>query len=421
MYLAGVRLTAIRPVAALAPFLFALSGGLGFTYLLGDLQKGGLATLTHLPRHYTSMAAEANIQWFTPLLASMLPQRSTLFGFAIVPIVCALLFTARERPGWQPFLFAGVLTGLTPAFHVHAYGTAVALAAFWTLLNRRREWVFFFWPALVLGIPIVLWLLPEGGAHIRVQLGWLAAADGHNDTVLWFWIKNLGLFIPLLAIAQFVRGLLPTAWAIHFAPMWLWFLVPNIWLFHPWDWDNQKFFVYWALLGSFLVAGLLVKVFRTGILGAAAALGLLLLLVLSGGLDASRDANFSQGGYQFIDTPGLQVAAWSRTKTDPNAIFLTAPAHNSAIPTLGGRRVVLGYPGWIWTYGINDWTTRQQDVEAMLQGKPNSLELARAYGVSYVVIGPQERQAPFSANDAYWREVAVLAYSNAEYRVYKLG
>jgi hypothetical protein len=364
---------------------------------------------------------DQNLQWFAPLLASMLPQRSTLFGFAIVPIVCALLFTARERPGWQPFLFAGVLTGLTPAFHVHAYGTAVALAAFWALLNRRREWLHFFGPALLLGIPTVYWLLPEGGAHIRVQVGWLAAADGHHDTVFWFWIKNLGLFIPLLAIAQFIRGLLPTPWAIHFAPMWLWFLVPNIWLFHPWDWDNQKFFVYWALLGSFLVAALVVRVFRAGILGAVAALGLLIVLGLAGGLDAARDANFSLGGYQFTDTAGLQVAAWARTETDPKAIFLAAPEHNSAIPTLGGRRVLLGYPGWIWTYGVNDWVSKQEDVQSMLQGRPNSLDLAHRYGVAYVVIGPQEKQSPFSANDSYWMANAALVYSNSEYRVYQVS
>ena len=115
------------------------------------------------------------------------------------------------------------------------------------------------------------------------------------------------------------------------------------------------------------------------------------------------------------------MAAWARTNTDPRAIFLTAPEHNSAIPTLGGRRVVLGYPGWIWTYGINDWTTRQQDVETMLQGKPASLDLAHRYGVTYVVIGPQERQPPFSANDGYWRVIAVLAYSNGEYKVYRIS
>ena len=116
----------------------------------------------------------------------MLPQRSTLFGFSIVLIVLGVLFTAVRRPGWQPFIFAGVVAGLSPAFHVHAYGTCVALGAFWALFNRRRDWIAFFVPALVLGIPAVLLLLPESGANLRVQLGWMAASGGFHDSWPWF-------------------------------------------------------------------------------------------------------------------------------------------------------------------------------------------------------------------------------------------
>ncbi|MDQ6918156.1 MAG: hypothetical protein M3Z98_02235 [Candidatus Dormibacteraeota bacterium] len=443
MYLAGVRLTGSRAAAAIAPFIFTLSGGLGFTYFFGDLQAKGLAVLAHLPREYSAITAD-NYVWLTPLIASMLPQRSTLFGFAIVLIVLALLFTAVERPGWTTFLFAGVLTGLAPAFHVHGYGTCVALGAFWFVLHRRRQWLAFFVPALVLGIPVVLLLLPESGAQIRVQLGWLASNGAHHDNIAWFWLKNLGLFIPLLLFAQFSGGLarwvaqlaparlgfledafgpelLPKSYGLHFAPMWLWFVVPNIWLFHPWDWDNQKFFIYWVMLGSFLVAALVTRVARAGLPGAAAAVAMLLVLCLAGGLDAARNTDFVVSSIRFTDNAGLAVAAWSRTNTAPHAIFLAAYNHDSPIPTLGARRVVLGYPGWIWTYGISDWIGHEQDVQSMLQGSPDTPALVQRYNVSYVVIGPQERVAPFSANEAYWQSNAVLVYSNPEYHVYKVG
>jgi hypothetical protein len=420
MYLAGVRLTGSRAAAALAPFIFTLSGGLSFSYFFGDLQKFGLGMLVHLPRQYSNITVD-NYQWLTPLIASMLPQRSTLFGFSVVLIVLALLFTAAERPGWGPFLFAGVVTGLSPAFHVHGYGTCVALAAFWAAVHRRPEWIGFFVPAFVLGIPAVLWLLPESGTQIRVQLGWLAMANGHSDNVVWFWLKNLGLFIPLLLIAQFSRGLLPTRWGVHFAPVWLWFLVPNIWLFHPWDWDNQKFFVYFVLLGSFLVAALLVRVARAGLPGAAAAVAMFLVLTLAGGLDAIRNTDFTMSGIRFADNAGLDVAAWSRTHTAPHAVFLVADNHNNPIPTLGGRRVVLGYPGWIWTYGISDWYGREQDVKTMLQGAPGTEVLVQKYSVQYVAIGPQEREPLWSASDAFWQSHAALVYSNAEYHVYRVG
>ena len=428
MYLAGMRLTGSRAVSALAPFLFALSGGLGFVYLLPLLDQRGFSALIHLPQQFSQIDS-ANYQWLAPVLASMIPQRSTLFGFSIVLIVLALLFTAiRTGGGWRPLVFAGVVTGLTPAFHVHAYGTCLALAAAWALLfDRRLQWLGFFVPALLLGAPAVYWLLPENAANIRFQVGWLAVPVGSHPNlvglladVAWFWVKNLGLFIPILVVAQFTRGLLPTPWARFFAPVWLWFLVPNLFLLHPWDWDNQKFFVYWALLGSFLVAAFVVRASREGAAGKLAAAGMVAVLCLAGGLDSLRYTDLSVASNLFVDTAGIQAADWARTSTPPRAIFLAASDHDSPIPTLAGRRVVLGYPGWIWTYGIQDWSVKSGAVVSMLQGGPNTAALTQLYHVSYVVIGPQERQAPFAASDAYWAAHATLVYSNAEYHLYRV-
>jgi len=146
-----------------------------------------------------------------------------------------------------------------------------------------------------------------------------------------------------------------------------------------------------------------------------------LVLCLAGGLDAARNTDFSVSSIRFTDNAGLDAAAWSRTHTAPHAVFLAAYDHDSPISTLGARRVVLGYPGWIWTYGISDWVGHEQDVEAMLQGRPEAESLVRRYDVKYVVIGPQELAAPFSASEAYWQSNAVLVYSNAEYHVYKVG
>ena len=47
--------------------------------------------------------------------------------------------------------------------------------------------------------------------------------------------------------------------------------------------------------------------------------------------------------------------------------------------------------------------------------------LVRRYHVQYVVIGPQELQAPFSASEAYWQANGTLVYSNSEYHVYRTG
>jgi hypothetical protein len=299
----------------------------------------------------------------------------------------------------------------------------VALAAFWTFFTPRRQWLGFFVPALLLGLPMVLWLISGGAAHARLQPWWLADTGGNHDGPIWFWLKNTGLLIPLMAAAFFWRGLLPPGLGLHLAPIWLWFLVPNFVVFQPWDWDNTKFFAYWALLGALPVGSLLARLLGGGFQPRAlsALLGgvLAVTLMLAGALDLARTLDRSVSAALFTDTGGIEVATWVRTHTPPRAIFLAAPEHNQPVPSLGGRAVVAGYPGWLWTYGLADWGQRTQDVDLMLRGGPGTPALLSAYGVDYVVLGPQEVNG-HRASRAYWDAHARRVYSSGEYTVYQV-
>jgi hypothetical protein len=437
LYLAAARFTGSRGAAAIAVFVFLLGGGLGFVYLAGDIVHSGLGVLAHLPREYT-LNRDLNFQWLNPVLAYLVPQRSTLFGFSLALIVLLLLWLAvRERHDSKAFLFAGIVAGLMPAFHVHAYGTVVALAAFWAVFNRRREWVAFFVPALVLAIPVLAWMWPPAnnsacGPGVSffgycLEPGWLSYTDWQRDGVLsfprdvaWFWIKNTSVFIPLLIAAQILRRWFPTAFPKWFAPMWLWFVVPNVIVLQPWDWDNTKFFIFWALLGSLMVGGFIAGMVRRWPWTAAFASVLLILLCLSGALDLARASDASVNSYEFTDTKGMQVADWVRQNTAADAVFAVADEHNSPIPTLAGRRVMSGYPGWLWTYGLRDYARKQSDEAAILRGDQNTADLVDRYGVTYVLIGPQELAPARHASQAYWQLHGTLVYSNGEYFVYRV-
>ena len=103
------------------------------------------------------------------------------------------------------------------------------------------------------------------------------------------------------------------------------------------------------------------------------------------------------------------------------ATFLVAPQHNEPVPTLGGRRVMVGYPGWLWTYGLADWSQRSQDAERMLRGDPATPDLLRRYGVDYVVVGPQELGTAGVDPAAYFARVGQLVYNSGGYTVYRVG
>jgi len=421
MYLAGVRLVASRGAAALAVVVFTLSGGLGFVLVLQNVRASGLSALQHVTGLLTQ-DLDRNIQWLNPVLAWMLPQRSVLFGFSLALLVMAILWVALDAPpgNFVPFAFAGAVTGLTPLFHLHAYGTIVALAAFWALFTRRREWLAFFGLALPLGAPAVLWMLGGGAASIHVQVWWLADSGGHHDNPVLFWLRNTSLLIPAMVAAFVWRGVLSGRVALFLAPIWLWFVVPNFLIFQPWDWDNTKFFAYWALFGALAVGALLARMLKGVLEARVVAYALLLSLVLSGAVDLARSVGPSALEAQFTDAGGVQVANWAREHTDPTAIFLVAPAHNEPIPTLGGRRVMVGYGGWLWTYGLADWGPKTADAERMLRGDPATPQLLRRYGIDYVVIGPQELNG-VSANPAYFDGTARRVYSSGGYTVYRVS
>jgi hypothetical protein len=422
MYLAGLRLLRSRGGAALAVLVFVLSGGIGFVFFAGDLARLGTGALVHLPRLYTQDVAH-NFQWLNPVLAWMVPQRSVLFGFSLALIALACLWQALHDPEvsrWRPFAFSGILVGLSPIAHLHAYGTVLALAVFWAVFSPRRQWAAFFAPVLLLGLPVVLWLAAGGAASVRLQVGWLANSGGNQDGPIWFWLKNTSLLIPLMVAAFAWPGLLPAGLARHLAPIWLWFLVPNVVVFQPWDWDNTKFFAYWALLGALPVGALLARLLRGArslrALGAALAVS----IMLSGVLDLARSLDWSVSSAPFTDAGGLRLAAWTRTHTEPHAVFLVAPEHNQPVPTLGGRRVVAGYAGWLWTYGLSDWLQRTQEVDRMLQGDPETPRLMRTYGVDYVVLGPQEVDGR-RASRAYWDAHGLRVYQDGGYVVYRVS
>jgi hypothetical protein len=422
MYLAGVRMLGSRGGAALAVLVFVLSGGIGFVFFAGDLARLGPSALVHLPRLYTQDVPH-NFQWLNPVLAWMLPQRSVLFGFSLALIALALLWQALHEPDpprWRSFAFAGAVAGLSPIAHLHAYGTVVALAVFWAFFSPRRQWAAFFAPALLLGLPVVLWLASGGAAGVRLQPGWLASSGGNQDGPIWFWLKNTGLLIPLMAAAFAWPGLLPPGLGRHLVPIWLWFLVPNFVVFQPWDWDNTKFFAYWALLGALPVGALLARLLSRAPGLRAVGVVLAASLMLSGVLDLARTLDWSVSSAPFADAGGLRLAAWTRAHTEPRAVFLVAPEHNHPVPTLGGRRVVAGYAGWLWTYGLPDWVQRTQNVDRMLQGEPDTPRLLRTYGVDYVVLGPQE-VGGHRANRAYWDAHGRLVYEDGDYAVYRVS
>jgi hypothetical protein len=142
---------------------------------------------------------------------------------------------------------------------------------------------------------------------------------------------------------------------------------------------------------------------------------LFVVLTLAGALDVFALMT-SQGEYQEFDRNGVAFAEMIKQQTPPSATILHAPIHNTPI-FLTGRRSLMGYPGHIWTHGI-DFGQREADIKKIYSGAPDAASLLSKYGVDYVVIDPQEHSVMPVNTDFFSRYPEVVKIG--EYHLYKI-
>jgi hypothetical protein len=436
------RLTGGIGAGLVAVTLTLLGGGLGFWFFFGDAARLGLLNaLAHAPRSYDRFAPPVNIQWYNPILSWYLPQRSFVFGAAIVIAVLLLVTPALQatpRLQWRrtlhqigaswrrwsvkgeaaAFLVAGALAGSLPLFHVHALVALGMVTLCWALLFPRPAWVGFFAIMLLLAVPRLLMAVPgDPGAppehqYPRLLIGWMSG----DDFPAWFWIKNTGLFWPVLLVALLSPLVLPARSRLLLAPFTAIFVAANLIKFQPWDWDNTKLLVFWYLGSGVAVGAGLAHLWRRGLAGALAAVVIWLSLVASGVLSLLPYLPPQGPSYVWFTREQVQLAADVRRLTPPRAVFVTGEEPNNPVADLAGRPVLMSYPGWLWSYGIN-YTQRERDLGQIYLGGAQALALLHRYHADYVVIGPDELST-WHANIDYFDSRFRAVIRTDHYQVY---
>jgi hypothetical protein len=465
----GLRLLRNRTAAILVPVLVILNGGLGWAMLFGDVNKsdaGVFHVLMNIQHSYTILPdVTQGWRWGNAVTSLLVPQRGFLLGIPLAVIVFTQWWDAmrekreEQRAGGKesdakrkgpkgknkqpledsqtadktPSLFAlgsllssrrmiaaGCIAGLLPLVHAHSFIATMGVGGVLALINIKKwgDWLAFFLVASVIAIPQLLWSTHGSAvstkAFIGRDFGW-----GHGDeNVIWFWFKNTGVFIPLLVAALLWKTdkyLIPRRLLLFYLPFTLCFIVPNLIKFAPWIWDNIKILFYWWIASAPIVALLLARLWEGNILHRTAAGALLVVLTLAGGLDVFALLT-RQGEYQEFDRDGVAFAETIKQQIPPRAMILHAPIHNTPI-FLTGRRSLMGYPGHIWTHGI-DSGPREADIKRIYAGSPNAPALLAKYGVDYVVVDPQERSV-MAVNDAFFSRYPEVT-TVGEYHLYKV-
>ena len=88
--------------------------------------------------------------------------------------------------------------------------------------------------------------------------------------------------------------------------------------------------------------------------------------------------------------------------------FAAFPTFNHPL-LLDGRKVVLGYPGHLWTQGFGDYGKVEQQLQALMLGAPDWRERARALHARYIFWGREENRAYASSSQPWRGKAAVVA------------
>lgn len=408
LYAFARRMTRNHRAAAVAVVLFVLGGGLGWLVTAAAIDQShdivGTLTTATLDRHATNAM---NIRFVNMFFAFLSSQRGYLYGLPLAFAIVATLLVAVRRANVRLFIVAGVIAGLLPLAHL---GTLLALAVVTPilfLLFPSRAWIAFFVAWGLVAAPQLLTQLGGGAgalAAIRIQPGWVAAPDPWP----WFWLKNLGWFVPLLVVGLLARRVLPER-----ARRFLWafmalFVAANLVVFQPWDWDNHKLLVYWFLAVAIAVAALLARTWqhRPDIGARVLIVGVVISMTLSGVLE-DAGAFLGQSRYQMLSIDELALAAEVRARTAPDALFVVGLENHDPIAMLTGRRIYVGYANWLWTEGI-DYLPRTDEVKRIYRAEPGSEALLARRGIDYVVIGPHERDELDADESAFRSRYPVL-------------
>ena len=344
---------------------------------------------------------------------------------------------------------AGVVAGLLPLVHAHSFVVMMLMGACLALMQGAavllsegegrevdaarpagpawagvwavwRPWVAFAAAASVLALPQMYWATRESEANPGQFFGWAFGWDRGGRNVVWFWLKNTAVFIPLLVAALAWRGAgLSRRLLFFYLPFLLCFVVPNLYKLSPWVWDNIKVLLYWWIASAPLVALVLARLWRRGGAWRAAALALLLAQTAAGGLDVWRAASGAVERRSF-DPAGVAFADVVRRVTEPRSLILHAPTYNDPV-YLTGRRTFRGYPGHGWSHGIN-YAEREAALKRIYAGAPEAAALIQQSGIEYVVVGPLEREElgkqGVTVNESFFNRYRRVGEAGG-YRLYK--
>lgn len=190
------RMTETKGRAALAWTLFFFNGGFGFLYFLGGSLENFTRIFTAFYETPTNLIGE-NIRWVNVLVDMMLPQRATLFGWALLFSALYLLYRGTMEGQRDYFLPVGIMAGAMPMIHTHSFLALGLICGVWLIFSLCAN---LHWGAGAAGVGKAL--IVVGLVSFSLLKEWVR---GREESPVFLWAA-LGVLLLCLALIAFLVG-----------------------------------------------------------------------------------------------------------------------------------------------------------------------------------------------------------------------
>ena len=415
--------------------LFFFNGGLGFLYDFDMMGSDKLARVMEIFTGYYKTPANQpalNLRFSNVIVDLMLPQRALLGGWAMgIPALYLLISSTRARSMRQTVLLALWASAL-PLVHTHTF---LALGLFsggyliGRLISDREERRGILKRAAVyLGIVLVL-ALPQvlgnavrqtvEGGSLRLQFNWVnnSRNRGLIDEYFWFWIKNAGLPFLLMLCAcldALRRGKLDILLGMAAV-----FIVAELVIFQPNEYDNNKLFYIWVMFAIIFAVdyGSVIMQRLAGLRGRVLLCAVFLWAsMFSGALAIARE---TVSGYRLFYRHEAEAGAWIDENTPRDAVFLTGQQHLNPVCSLAGRQIVCGSDIYVYYHGL-DYGDIAFECQLFYENPEAFSYVLEQYGVDYIFVSSYELE-DFNVNEDALDEMFDVVYENRDIRIYAVG
>ncbi len=336
------------------------------------------------------------------------------FGIALIFLYTILTLQGKSwKNQWCWAVMFGVLFGMFPFFHQPTLLIIAVLTAIYFVLFPKLR-LFLATSGIITSLLVIpqVWFFFHGPKLIAWYPGYLT----HNEFTLGhfvsFWWQNLGLHSILIPLGFF---LVPTRTKKLFLPIFVLFIIANLFKFSPEVAANHKLFNFALILGQMLSAYALIRFWSSIVfikcVKVIIVIILLVLLTLSGIIDFMVVFNDIKG--PLLDIPANKTATWIAQNTPKDSVILNSSFlyHPASI---AGRKIFLGWPYFAWSEGY-DTNKRLADMKLMYESSDVATicTMLKANHISYVTFQSKNASQEVSFNEKPFKTNFTQVFSDA--------